>query len=160
MLPAEVQSTGSGSLVTWGMLIALAVVAIVFIRRSGSKQVERIRQQQEELRSSLRPGTWVRTTSGFFGKIVEVTGEVVTLSNLTGEETLWDIRVVAEVKEPNFGIIAEESSPAVDSSPKSDSADAGEERESEELDATGMTPHEAVPESDEEKADNEDSKQG
>lgn len=159
MLPTEVQSAGSGSLVTWGMLIALAIVAIVLMRRSGSKQMDRIRQQQEELRSSLRPGTWVRTTSGFFGKVVEVTGEVVTLSNLTGEETLWDIRVVAEVKEPNFGAIAEGAPLAVDSSPKSDSVDDSKEHESEEADATGMTPHEAVPESGEEKTDNEDSKQ-
>lgn len=103
------QSGGQSSLLTWGLLIVLAIATVVLMRRSGNKRMEQVRQQQEQLKSSLQPGTWVRTTSGFFGKVVEVTGEVVTLANLTGEETLWDLRVIAEVKEPNFGTASENS---------------------------------------------------
>lgn len=103
------QSGGQSSLLTWGLLIVMAIATVVLMRRSGNKRMEQVRQQQEQLKSSLQPGTWVRTTSGFFGRVVEVTGEVVTLANLTGEETLWDLRVIAEVKEPNFGTASENS---------------------------------------------------
>ena len=72
----------------------------------------------------------MRTTAGFYGKVVEVTGEVVTLENLTGDETLWDIRAIAEVREPSFGALGEENTSTQpgaktqnEDSPESEAAD-------------------------------------
>lgn len=93
------------SLFTWITLGLLFVLMIVFMRRSSKKRVSQMQEQRENMEKMMTPGTWVRTTSGFFGKVVETSGEVITLENLTGEETLWDIRAIAEVKDPDFGTV-------------------------------------------------------
>lgn len=58
--------------------------------------------QQEQLLNSLDPGTWVMTRAGFFGKVVEVDGKVVTLESPTGELSIWLDAAIAEVKDPPF----------------------------------------------------------
>lgn len=103
------QNTTGSPMFTWLILGLFFVVAIVFMSRSGKKRVAQMEKQRQEMKDSLKEGTWVRMTSGFFGKVVEVGGDVVTLANLTGEETLWDVRAIAEIKEPNFGSVAESS---------------------------------------------------
>lgn len=100
-------SGGQYTLLYWAVIFLGIVVVLFSIRRSGNKRLAQMQQRQEQLKASLTPGTWVRTSSGFYGKVVEFTGEIVTLSNLTGEETLWDIRAISEVKEPDFGSAAE-----------------------------------------------------
>ena len=103
MLPIQSASTaaqGGYSLWSWILIGAMFVLMLFVLSRSGKKRVAQMEQQREALRKQLEPGVWVRTTAGFYGKVVEVTGEVVTLENLTGDETLWDIRAIAEVREP------------------------------------------------------------
>lgn len=101
------QSAGQSPIVTWGILIVFAVAAIVIMRRSGNKRIAQIQEQRERMKASLTPGTWVRTTSGFYGKVFETSGDIVILTNLSGEESVWDIRAISEVKEPNFGTVSE-----------------------------------------------------
>lgn len=132
MLLTEATKTGGNSTITWLIMAAVFVLAIFMMSRSGKKRAAQAETQRQEMKKSMTPGTWVRTTSGFFGKVVEISGEVVTLQNLTGEETLWDVRAIAEVKEPNFGTLSEDalSENATDTgeaSASDDSADADSE---------------------------------
>mgnify|MGYP001758899822 FL=1 len=96
---------------------------IVFMRRSGQKRASQMEEQRKSMEQMMTPGTWVRTTSGFFGKVVEVSGEVITLSNLTGEETLWDIRAIAKVEDPNFGTVKDSDAGEQTAAEASDSED-------------------------------------
>lgn len=106
MLPFQNAATSAQNpIFTWVILGLAFVLMIVFMRRSGQKRMSQMEEQRKTMEQMMTPGTWVRTTSGFFGKVVEVSGEVITLANLTGEETLWDIRAIAKVEDPNFGTI-------------------------------------------------------
>lgn len=106
MLPFQNAATNAQNpIITWVILGLACVVMVVFMRRSGQKRMSQMEEQRKSMEQMMTPGTWVRTTSGFFGKVVEVSGEVITLSNLTGEETLWDIRAIAKVEDPNFGTV-------------------------------------------------------
>ena len=106
VLPFQNAATNAQNpIITWGILGLAFLLMIVFMRRSGQKRASQMEEQRRSMEQMMTPGTWVRTTSGFFGKVVEVSGEVITLSNLTGEETLWDIRAIAKVENPNFGTV-------------------------------------------------------
>ncbi|WP_299293993.1 preprotein translocase subunit YajC [uncultured Mobiluncus sp.] len=106
MLPFQNAATNAQNpIITWVILGLALLLMIVFMRRSGQKRASQMEEQRKSMEQMMTPGTWVRTTSGFFGKVVEVSGEVITLSNLTGEETLWDIRAIAKVENPNFGTV-------------------------------------------------------
>ena len=43
------------------------------------------------------------TIGGFYGTVVEVDGDVVTLATPLGDETLWSKRAIAAIEEPPFG---------------------------------------------------------
>lgn len=118
LLTLNTGTTGQSPIMTWVVMILLFLGMIIVMRRFGNKRVAQMEEQREQMKSEMVPGTWVRTTSGFFGKIVEISGEVVTLENITGDETLWDVRAIAEVKEPNFGNAFETSSEETQSSPE------------------------------------------
>lgn len=111
MLPFQNAATSSQNpIFTWVILGLAFVLMIVFMRRSGQKRLSQMEEQRKSMEQMMTPGTWVRTTSGFFGKVVEVSGEVITLANLTGEETLWDLKAIAKVEDPNFGTVADSDS--------------------------------------------------
>ena len=111
MLPFQnAASNAQNPMITWGILGLAFLLMIVFMRRSGQKRLSQMEEQRKSMEQMMTPGTWVRTTSGFFGKVVEVSGEVITLANLTGEETLWDIRAIAKVEDPNFGTVSDSDS--------------------------------------------------
>ena len=111
MLPFQTAATNAQNpIITWVILGLAFVLMIVFMRRSGQKRVSQMEEQRKSMEQMMTPGTWVRTTSGFFGKVVEVSGEVITLANLTGEETLWDLKAIAKVEDPNFGTVADSDS--------------------------------------------------
>ena len=57
---------------------------------------------------ALVPGTWVRTSAGFYGTVVEVDGDVVTLATPLGEESLWGKRFIVGAEEPPFASTHEE----------------------------------------------------
>lgn len=111
MLPFQnAASNAQNPMITWGILGLAFLLMIIFMRRSGQKRLSQMEEQRKSMEQMMTPGTWVRTTSGFFGKVVEVSGEVITLANLTGEETLWDIRAIAKVENPNFGTVSDSDS--------------------------------------------------
>lgn len=81
------------------IFLAIMIALMLFVTNRGKKQQRAARERVEE---SLVPGTWVMTIGGFFGKVVEVDGDVVTLESPAGDETIWLKSAVKEPKEPPF----------------------------------------------------------
>lgn len=69
-------------------LIIIAVFGLMmwFMQRSAKKQQQ---QRDAERDSALVVGTDVRTIGGFFGTVVDVDGDAVTLESPSGVETVW-----------------------------------------------------------------------
>ena len=83
----------------WIMLIGMLLMLWFANRKQRAMQEE----QQRRTEKGLVPGNWVRTGSGFYGTVVEVDGDVVTLATPLGDETLWSKRAIAAIEEPPFG---------------------------------------------------------
>lgn len=103
MVFATAPATGGSGNYSLLIMLGLAVVLVFVMSRSSKKRVAQAQEQRQKMMSELTAGTWVRTTSGFYGKIVELHDEVVVLAGLTGEETVWDLRSITGANEPNFG---------------------------------------------------------
>ena len=81
-------------------LLALSAVAILFMvwtTRSRKKQMEKMEQDQREQLASVTPGTWVRTRGGFWGRFVDLDGDIVVLETSDGHEMYWERFVIAEI---------------------------------------------------------------
>ena len=83
----------------WILLIGMLLMMWFVSRRQRAMQEE----QQRRTEKGLVPGNWVRTIGGFYGTVVEVDGDVVTLATPLGDETLWSKRAIAAIEEPPFG---------------------------------------------------------
>lgn len=83
-------------------LILIAVFALMMwmMSRGAKKQ----RQAAADLRSNLEPGQQVMTASGFFGTIIDIDGDVITLESTPGVETLWKREAIHAVTEPPFAV--------------------------------------------------------
>lgn len=82
-------------------LIILAVglgLMMWFSSRGRAKQ----EQMLEQTINSLEPGTWVRTTTGFYGIFSDIDGDVVILETPSGEETYWAKRSIFQIGDPPF----------------------------------------------------------
>ena len=76
----------------WIMFIGMLLMMWFVSRRQRAMQEEQKRRTEK----GLVPGNWVRTIGGFYGTVVEVDGDVVTLATPLGDET-------AAIEEPPFG---------------------------------------------------------
>lgn len=82
-------------------LIILAVglgLMMWFSSRGRAKQ----EQMLEQTINALEPGTWVRTTTGFYGIFSDIDGDVVILETPSGEETYWAKRSIFQIGDPPF----------------------------------------------------------
>ena len=86
------------------MLIAFWAMSALVRRQQQKMLAEQARRTEE----ALVPGTWVRTSAGFYGTVVEVDGDVVTLATPLGEESLWGKRFIVGAEEPPFASTHEE----------------------------------------------------
>ncbi|MBD8061236.1 preprotein translocase subunit YajC [Oceanitalea stevensii] len=87
------------------ILIAVFGLMMWMMSRGAKKQ----RQAAAELRNSLEVGQQVMTASGFFGTIVDVDGDVITLESTPGVETMWKREAIHSVTEPPFAVVDEET---------------------------------------------------
>ena len=94
----------------WIMLIGMLLIMWFVRRRQRAMQEEQKRRTEE----GLVPGNWVRTIGGFYGTVVEVDGDVVTLATPLGDETLWSKRAIAAIEEPPFGSASAQEEPEDD----------------------------------------------
>lgn len=72
--------------VTWIVFGVLIVGMMWMMSRSARKAREQMAAQAEE---AVQVGNTVVTRSGFFGKIVDIDGDAVTLMSPNGDETVW-----------------------------------------------------------------------
>lgn len=90
------------------MLIVM-VLAFWLMARFARKQQEKMTAQQNaRIEEAMVPGTWVRTRAGFYGKVVEVDGEVVTLATALGDESLWAKASILGAEEPPLACVEDE----------------------------------------------------
>ena len=111
------------------MLIMLAIMLLAFwglSRFSRSQQKKMLAEQERRTNEALVPGNWVRTRAGFYGKVVEVSGDVVTLATPLGDESLWAKSAIIEAEEPPFAAESDDSEDAEAADHEVDDAETGE----------------------------------
>ena len=81
-------------------LMGLLVVMIAFMwwsSRSRKKQMEKMEQDKREQLAAVTPGEWVRTRVGFWGRLVDLDGDIVVLETTDGHEMYWEREMIAEI---------------------------------------------------------------
>lgn len=81
-------------------LMGLLVVMIAFMwwsSRSRKKQMEKMEQDKREQLAAVTPGEWVRTRVGFWGRFVDLDGDIVVLEMTDGHEMYWEREMIAEI---------------------------------------------------------------
>lgn len=103
------------------LILLVMLVPLLLLSFFGKKAQSR---QQAALDASLTPGVWVMTLSGFYGKLVEIDGDTVTLESPSGDETLWARRAIGRVQNPPFAnaLLEEEAEAATDEQSSLDDA--------------------------------------
>jgi len=84
-------------------LMGLLVVMIAFMwwsSRSRKKQMEKMEQDKREQLAAVTPGEWVRTRVGFWGRFVDLDGDIVVLETTDGHEMYWEREMIAEIGGP------------------------------------------------------------
>ena len=77
-------------------LLVGMVILFFWMSYSGRKARERLNQEREEI---IVVGKDIMTTAGFYGKIVDIDGDAVTLLGPAGDETVWDRRAISRAAE-------------------------------------------------------------
>lgn len=106
-------------------LLVGMVILFFWMSYSGRKARERLNQEREEI---IVVGKDIMTTAGFYGKIVDIDGDAVTLLSPAGDETVWDRRAISRAAELPLAESEEVDSEEVDS--EDDEAEADVEAES------------------------------
>ena len=81
-------------------LMGLLVVMIAFMwwsSRSRKKQMEKMEQDKRDQLAAVTPGKWVRTRVGFWGRFVDLDGDIVVLETTDGHEMYWERQMIAEI---------------------------------------------------------------
>lgn len=95
------------------LMVGLMLLALWAMSRfSRTQQQKMVAEQERRTEEALVPGNWVRTRAGFYGTVVEVSGDVVTLATPLGDESLWSKAAIIGAEEPPFA--TEDDSPADD----------------------------------------------
>lgn len=111
------------------MLVIFAIMLLVFwglSRFSRAQQKKMLAEQERRTNEALVPGNWVRTRAGFYGTVVEVSGDVVTLATPLGDESLWAKSAIIEAEEPPFAAESDDSEDAEAADHEVDDAETGE----------------------------------
>ena len=91
----------------WMILIMLIGFWLVsrFANRQQQKMLE---EQKRRTAEALVVGNWVKTRAGFYGTVVEIDGDVVTLATPLGDESLWETSAILGAEEPPFASAAQD----------------------------------------------------
>ena len=100
------------------LLIAMLVLAVGVMWYSGRSRKQQMAKMEEEKREQLRtvtPGAWVHTRVGFWGRFVDLDGDIVVLETTDGHEMYWDRQMIGEIggEPPLEGAGAQEEAEAV-----------------------------------------------
>lgn len=81
------------------LLLMVAFIALFyFMNRSQKKR----QQQAQEQMAAMEPGTWVMTTTGFYGRLIDIDGDVAILETADGTETYWLKQALRGPSQPPF----------------------------------------------------------
>ena len=87
------------------ILIAVFGLMMWMMSRGAKKQ----RQAAQDLRNNIEVGNQVMTASGFYGTVVDIDGDVITLESTPGVETMWKREAIHSVTEPPFAVVDEDA---------------------------------------------------
>ena len=82
------------------MLLIMAAFLIVFMMwssRSRRQQMQKLEQEKRDQLAAVTPGEWVRTRVGFWGRFVDLDGDIVVLETTDGHEMYWEREFTAEI---------------------------------------------------------------
>ena len=82
------------------MLLIMAAFLIVFMMwssRSRRQQMQKLEQEKRDQLAAVTPGEWVRTRVGFWGRFVDLDGDIVVLETTDGHEMYWEREMIAEI---------------------------------------------------------------
>ena len=82
------------------MLLIMAAFLIVFMMwssRSHKQQMQKMEQEKRDQLAAVTPGEWVRTRVGFWGRFVDLDGDIVVLETTDGHEMYWEREMIAEI---------------------------------------------------------------
>ena len=91
----------------WMILIML--IGFWLVSRFANKQQQKmLEEQKRRTDEALVVGNWVKTRAGFYGTVVEIDGDVVTLATPLGDESLWEKNAILGAEEPPFASAAQD----------------------------------------------------
>ena len=79
------------------LMAAAAILFMVWTSRSRKKQMEKMEQEKRDQLAAVTPGKWVRTRVGFWGRFVDLDGDIVVLETSNGHEMYWEREFIAEI---------------------------------------------------------------
>lgn len=82
------------------ILLGLMIVMFWWMSRSSKKMRQKM---MDERASAVVLGNTVVTTAGFYGMIVDIDGDAVTLQSPAGDETVWLRSAIASVSDLPLG---------------------------------------------------------
>ena len=95
-------TTGSGSSMTTMIIMVVVLVAVVwlFMFRPQNKQ----NKQRQALMASMAPGDTVLTTSGFYGTIIDITGDTVIVEFGSNKNCRIPMQkaAIVQIEKPNY----------------------------------------------------------
>ena len=81
-------------------LVILIVAMVAFMwwsSTSRKKQMAKMEQEKRDQLAAVTPGEWVRTRVGFWGRFVDLDGDIVVLETTDGHEMYWEREFIAEI---------------------------------------------------------------
>ena len=81
-------------------LVILIVVMVAFMwwnSPSRKKQMAKMEQEKRDQLAAVKPGEWVRTRVGFWGRFVDLDGDIIVLETTDGHEMYWEREMIAEI---------------------------------------------------------------
>lgn len=88
--------------------VIIIVVMLLFLVLTSRNARKSQKAQLEEQQKAIVVGNNVVTKSGFFGRIVDVDGDAVTLESPSGDETVWMRNAILGIMEIPLQAVAEE----------------------------------------------------
>ena len=76
---------------------AFLIVFMMWSTHSRKKQILKMEQEKRDQLAAVTPGEWVRTRVGFWGRFVDLDGDIVVLETTDGHEMYWEREFIAEI---------------------------------------------------------------
>ncbi len=76
---------------------AFLIVFMMWSTHSRKKQMLKMEQEKRDQLAAVTPGEWVRTRVGFWGRFVDLDGDIVVLETTDGHEMYWEREFIAEI---------------------------------------------------------------